>query len=99
MRSWCNEAGLTACTAHGLRKACARRLAEAGATAHEIGAITGHKTLSEVQRYTEEAGREGMADSAMEKLIARPNGEQNVVNLPKRFAKKSSNNQKRKGKS
>lgn len=86
MRRWCDEAGLRSCSAHGLRKACARRLAEAGATAHEIGAVTGHKTLSLVQLYTEAAGREGMADSAFDKLIARPNGEQNVVNLPERFA-------------
>jgi integrase len=35
---------------HGLRKAAARRLAEAGCSVHEIGAITGHKTLSEVER-------------------------------------------------
>jgi integrase len=94
VRKWCDKAGLSACTAHGLRKACARRLAEAGATAHEIGAVTGHKTLSEVQRYTEAAGREGMADSAMEKLVSRPNGERNVVNLPERFAKKLGNPQK-----
>ncbi len=86
MRDWCDEAGLPACTSHGLRKACARRLAEARATTHEIAAITGHKTLALVQLYTEAAGREGLADSAMEKLIARPNGEQNVVNLPEEFA-------------
>jgi len=91
VRKWCDKAGLAACSAHGLRKACARRLAEAGATAHEIGAVTGHKTLSEVQRYTAEAQREGMADSAFDKLIARPNGERNVVNLPERFAKSQRN--------
>ncbi|SEL87422.1 Site-specific recombinase XerD [Roseivivax marinus] len=91
MRQWCDEADLSACTAHGLRKACARRLAEAGATAHEIGAVTGHKTLSEVQRYTADAQREGMADSAFCKLIARPNGERSVTNLTDRFAKTSSN--------
>lgn len=90
MREWCDEAGLPLCSAHGLRKACARRLAEAGATAHEIGAVTGHKTLAEVQRYTAEAQRGDMADAAFGKLIARPNGEQNVVNLPKRFAKNQS---------
>jgi len=37
----CDKAGLSHCSAHGLRKAAARRLAEAGCTAHEIGAITG----------------------------------------------------------
>ncbi|MEM9763043.1 MAG: tyrosine-type recombinase/integrase [Pseudomonadota bacterium] len=89
MRAWCDAAGLTLCTAHGLRKACARRLAEAGATANEIAAVTGHKTLAEVQRYTAAANREGMADAALEKLLARPNGEQTVANLPSRFAKTS----------
>jgi integrase len=41
-RRECDKAGLPHCSAHGLRKAAARRLAEAGCTAHEIGAITGH---------------------------------------------------------
>ncbi len=87
MQRWTEVAKLPQCSAHGKRKACARRLAEAGATAHEIGAVTGHKTLALVQRYTEAAGREGMADSAIEKLIARPNGERNMANPPKRFVK------------
>ncbi|MGV0820808.1 tyrosine-type recombinase/integrase [Martelella sp. AMO21009] len=88
MRDWCDAAGLSACSSHGLRKACARRLAEAGASAHEIMAVTGHKTLSEVQRYTDAATREGLADAAFDKLISRPNREQTLVNLPTRFAKK-----------
>ncbi|RBO51992.1 hypothetical protein DSD19_16955 [Rhodovulum sp. BSW8] len=91
MRKWCDEAGLEVCASHGLRKACARRLAEAGATPHEIAAVTGHKTLALVQLYTEAAGREGLADAAFEKLIARTNGEQNVVNLHERFAKGDTN--------
>jgi integrase/recombinase XerD len=68
MRQWCNEAGLPQCSAHGLRKAAATRLAEAGATAHEIMAVTGHKTLEEVERYTREAARPGLADSGLRKL-------------------------------
>lgn len=40
------------CVTHDLRKAAARRLAEAGCSANEIAAITGHKTLEEVGRYT-----------------------------------------------
>ncbi|WP_170571142.1 tyrosine-type recombinase/integrase [Ruegeria atlantica] len=80
MRKWCDEAGLPKCSAHGLRKACARRLAEAGATAHEIMAITGHKTLSLVQLYTEKAERTGMADSAVAKLSQRTNSEKNMAN-------------------
>ncbi len=91
MQRWTEDAKLPQCSAHGLRKACARRSAEAGATAHEIGAVTGHKKLALVQRYTEAAGREGMADSAIEKLIARPNGERNLANPPKKFVKSDTN--------
>jgi integrase len=98
MREWCDKAGLPECSAHGLRKACARRLAEAGATTHEIMAVTGHKTLAEVERYTSAALREGLADAAMQKLLTRPNREQTVVNLPHRFAKISANALKEKGK-
>lgn len=67
-RDRCNEAGLSNCTAHGLRKATAARLAERGATAHEIMSITGHKTLAEVERYTRAAAGAKLADSAMAKL-------------------------------
>lgn len=65
MRKWCNKAALPDCTSHGLRKAQARRLAEAGCTPHEIAAITGHKTLAEVQRYTDAANRARLADAAV----------------------------------
>jgi integrase len=41
-RKWCNEAGLPKkCSAHGLRKAACRRLAEAGCSAPEIMSISG----------------------------------------------------------
>jgi integrase len=66
-RDRCNEAGLSHCSAHGLRKAAARRLAEAGCTMHEIAAITGHASLSEVQRYTKAADQARLARAAMEK--------------------------------
>jgi integrase len=66
-RDRCNEAGLRHCSAHGLRKAAARRLAEAGCTMHEIAAITGHASLSEIQRYTKAADQKRLALSAMEK--------------------------------
>jgi integrase/recombinase XerD len=67
-RDWCNQAGLAHCSAHGLRKAMATRLAESGATPHEIMAITGHRSLEEVQRYTRKAGKKRLADAAMAKL-------------------------------
>ncbi|HTK34703.1 MAG TPA: tyrosine-type recombinase/integrase [Caulobacteraceae bacterium] len=56
------------CSAHGLRKAAAVRLAEAGCTSHEIMAITGHKTLQEVNRYTQAANAGRLAKVAMAKL-------------------------------
>src|SRR5262249_44646612 len=65
---WCNAAGLPArCRLHGLKKAGMRRLAEAGATGHELMAVSGHKTLSMVQHYTAAADRSRLADSAMAK--------------------------------
>jgi integrase len=67
-RDWCDAAGLPGRSAHGLRKAAARRLAEAGCTASQIGAITGHKTLKEVSRYTAAADQQRMARAAMDKL-------------------------------
>jgi len=66
-REQCDMAGLRHCSAYGLRKAAARRLAEAGCTAHEIAAITGHASLKEVQRYTRAADQQKLAASAMEK--------------------------------
>uniref|UniRef100_UPI00403FE67C tyrosine-type recombinase/integrase n=1 Tax=Thioclava sp. GXIMD4216 TaxID=3131929 RepID=UPI00403FE67C len=62
MQRWTRGANLPACSSHGLRKACARRLAEAGATTNQIAAVTGHKTLALVQHYTAAAEREGLAD-------------------------------------
>lgn len=44
-------------SAHGLRKTRATILAEAGASAHQIGAWTGHESLSEVAHYTRSAER------------------------------------------
>jgi integrase len=52
---------------HGLRKAAASRLAEAGCTEHEIAAITG-QGLAEVQRYTREASQKVNASAAILKL-------------------------------
>lgn len=48
------------CTAHGLRKARAAALAEAGATASQIGAWTGHQSLSEIAHYTRAADQKGI---------------------------------------
>ena len=49
MREWCDEAGLPDCTSHGLRKLFMIRLVHAGYTAPQIGALSGHKDLREIQ--------------------------------------------------
>lgn len=68
-KAWRAESGLPdGLSPHGLRKAAARRLAEAGCTAHEIASITGHATLAEVQRYTRAADQEKMAREAMRRM-------------------------------
>ena len=69
-RQWCDEAELPRCSAHGLRKAAARRFAEAGCSNQEIKSWTGHTTDSEVARYTAAADQEAMSDAAAEKLMA-----------------------------
>jgi integrase len=55
MRQWAREAGPTGCPLYGLRKACCRRLAEAGCSEKEIASVSGHKSPSEVARYTKDA--------------------------------------------
>lgn len=67
-RDRCDEAGLPQCSAHGLRKAASRRLAEAGCGNLQIKAITGRKTDKEVSRYTEAASQVLLADQAMDAM-------------------------------
>lgn len=67
-KDWCRQAGLPHCSAHGVRKATSAALAEGGASPHEIMAITGHRSLKEVERYTKAASQKQMATSAMNKL-------------------------------
>ena len=69
-RRWCTEAGLSGLAAHGLRKAGARRLAEAGATEFEVMSFLGHGTAREASRYVAAANRATLADSGMAKLGA-----------------------------
>lgn len=67
-RERCDEAGLPHCSAHGLRKAAAARLAELGAGESEIMAVTGHTTSKEVVRYTRGARQKVLAAKAMARL-------------------------------
>jgi len=56
------------CVPHGIRKAVLRQLAESGASTKVIAALSGHKTLREIERYTEEANQGRMAVSAIAAL-------------------------------
>jgi integrase len=70
-RAWCNDAGLPRdCHFHGLRYSAAKMLAEAGCTTHQIAAITGHKTLGMVQKYSKAAEQRRLATEAMARLLA-----------------------------
>ena len=83
-RRWAAAAGLpTGRSPHGLRKAAARRMAEAGCTAHQIASITGHKTLAEVERYTRAVDQERLARSA----ILRMTPDKPRTNVANRFCK------------
>lgn len=67
-RDRCNEAGLSHCTAHGLRKAAARRMAEAGMSADIIKAVTGHTDLKQVSIYTRAANQASLAKAGLKAI-------------------------------
>jgi len=70
-RSWCDEAGLPkGCTFHGLRATGCTRLADAGRSAHEIAAWSGHLSLKEVERYTKSADQKRLAVQAVARAAA-----------------------------
>ncbi len=69
MKKAVEVAGLPSrCVPHGLRKAIMRRLAESGSSANEIAAISGHRTLKEIERYTAAADQARLSKSAIAKL-------------------------------
>src|SRR5690606_24055442 len=64
-----DDAGLPDdCVLHGLRKAAARSLADAGCTEEEIKAITGHVSSRMVSHYTKTAEKKKRAKAAILKL-------------------------------
>jgi integrase len=87
-RDRCNEAGLPQCSAHGLRKLAATRLADAGCSDWEVASITGHKSMSQVAHYTRAANQSRLADQAIAKQ--RTNRDEKLSNLPTRLDKTGS---------
>jgi integrase len=77
------------CVLHGLRKTAARALAEAGCTTHEIAAITGHKSLAEVERYTKGASQRTGATAAIHKLEANAKRTASGKRTPRQSGKQS----------
>lgn len=70
MREWCNDAGLPHCSAHGLRKAAARRAAEHGATDRELMGLGGWTSSKQVNTYTAAVEQKRMAEQALNPVIA-----------------------------
>lgn len=79
MREWCDQASLPNCTAHGLRKAMMRRLAERGLANRTLKSVSGHSGDDEVSLYTEAANQAVLADEAIA-LVAE--WESNPKSLP-----------------
>ncbi|EPR17576.1 hypothetical protein M527_16085 [Sphingobium indicum IP26] len=69
-RDQCNAAGLPRCTAHGLRKATMRRMAELEMPNKTMKSVSGHSKDDEVARYTQAADQARLADDAIRRLAA-----------------------------
>jgi integrase len=67
-RGQCNKAGLPECSAHGLRKLIATRLAEAGCNENTISAILGWANNKQASLYTKAANKEKMARAGMKAI-------------------------------
>jgi integrase len=61
-------AGLEGLTFHGLRYTAAKMLAEAGCSLKEIAAITGHRSLAMIEKYSREADQRKLAGAAIHRL-------------------------------
>jgi integrase len=68
MREWCDAAGLSQCSAHGLRKASAVEMAESGVTAPELCAVFGWAKLETAEIYIRAARNRVMVDNAFTRL-------------------------------
>jgi len=69
-RDQCDAAGLPQCSAHGLRKAISRRMAENDEGNAGIKSVTQHSTDGEVARYTKAVQQSRMADKVIGRLAA-----------------------------
>lgn len=70
MRTWCDAAGIPQCTSHGLRKACERRLGEAGMKEQEIAAVLGFVNTTTPHLRLGMGNRRELADKALSTMSA-----------------------------
>jgi integrase len=87
-RDRCDEADLPKCTAHGLRKATMRRMAELGMGNQTMKAMSGHTKDDEVALYTAAADQRRMAKAAIaslskweKQMLAKPSGKRQQTGL------------------
>lgn len=69
VRDWCNEAGLPQCSAHGLRKALARRAADRRVSQQGLKALGQWSGDREVAVYVAGANQKELAEDALEAVI------------------------------
>ena len=67
---WCHQAGLEDRSSHGIRKAVAEMMAEAGASQHQIMAVMAHTQAKTSEVYTKGAERRILAADGMQALKA-----------------------------
>ncbi len=82
-REQCNAAGLPQCTAHGLRKAMMRRLAELHMGNQSLKSVSGHQNDAEVATYTRAVDQRRMADHAIRELADWESSSQRVKAITK----------------
>jgi integrase len=88
-REWCEAAGLPkGFSAHGLRKAACRRLAEAGCSASQIMSVSGHASLTEAEKYVRAANQQKLARAAMATAYPEAGIGTQIGKPASRFAKK-----------
>lgn len=75
-RGACNEAGLPNCSAHGLRKATLRRMAELEMSNKSMKSVSGQERDETLAGYIRDANQRRLAASAIERLSSWEKGEQ-----------------------
>lgn len=83
MKTWCIEAGLPHCSAHGIRKAAASIAAENGATESQLMSIFTWDDPKMAAHYTKKARARKLSESALSLLKRGAGEEQNPAEIPR----------------